>query len=161
MLQHLEMYVSAQKTIGSYSMALGGFMIMLAVLFHFMEANPLFNGLKTGMLVVGLITLASGYGYRRAEENILRKQTVLYQESPLQFQQQEKERMEKVVKNIPLYLIGFIAVITGLLMVIFFTKNSFVHGILFSVIFFALGSMIIEKVSKTSIETYYQQLLNP
>ncbi len=158
MLPQLEMYISAQKTIGTYSMVLGGFMMMLAVLFHFADANPLFNGLKIGMLVVGLITLASGYGYRKAEEKILREQTALYQESPSQFHQMEKARMEKVVRNIPTYLMGFIAVIIVLLVVIVFTGNSFVHGILFSVIFFALGSMIIEKVSKTSIETYFEQL---
>ncbi|GAB4428689.1 MAG: hypothetical protein OHK0039_47260 [Bacteroidia bacterium] len=159
MLQQLEMYISAQKTIGNYSMALGIFMVVLAVLFHFIDANPLFNGLKIGMLVVGLITLGSGYSYRIAEEKILQKQTALYQKDPAQFHQVEKARMEKVVRNIPYYLIGFIAVIIALLMVIFFTKNSFVHDILFFVILFALGSMIIEKVSKTSIETYYEQLL--
>ena len=155
MLPQLEMYISAQKTIGTYSMVLGGFMMMLAVLFHFADANPLFNGLQIGMLVVGVI---SGYGYRKAEEKILREQTALYQESPSQFHQAEKARMEKVVRNIPTYLMGFIAVIIVLLVVIVFTGNSFVHGILFSVIFFALGSMIIEKVSKTSIETYFEQL---
>jgi hypothetical protein len=102
--------------------------------------------------------LGSGYGYRITGEKLLRNQTELYQKHPSQFHQAEKERMAKVVKNFPVYQIVFMAVIFVSLMVIFFTQNGFLHGILFSVIILLLGNLIIEKVSQTSINHYFEQV---
>ncbi len=159
MLEQLELYINAQKTIANFIMGLGVIMILLAILFDFAE-NSLFNGLKAGLFVVGFISLDSGYGYRLTETKLLEKQKTLYKESPARFHQLEKERMVKVVKSFPFYQIAFIIAIFICLLVIFFTKNNFVNGILFAVIIFLLGNTVIEKVSETSIDSYYKKLSN-
>ncbi len=160
MLEPLEVYISAQKTVAGYFMGLGVFLLVMAVFFHLAGSNPLLHGLRTGLFVVGLLGLANGYGYRVAEVQLLKKQTERFQQSPAQFHQVETERMAKVVKTFPYYQIGFIVVITGALIAIFFLETRFVQGILFAVIMFLLGNMIIEKLSQTSIDHYFGQLAN-
>ncbi len=158
MLEHLEVYINAQKTIANYMIGFGVIMVVLAIVFHFSGANTLFDGLKIGLLVVGFLSLGSGYAYRITEIKLLEQQTELYEESPTKFHLVEKARMDKVVKSFPLYQIVFIAVITICLIVTFFLENNFINGILFSVVIFLLGNMIVEKVSKASIFEYQQHL---
>jgi hypothetical protein len=160
MLEQLELYISAQKTIANYMMVFGVIMILLAIVFHFAEANALFDGLKVGFLVLGLFSAVSGYGYRITEEKLMQQQTTLYRENPSQFQRIEKERMEKVVKNFPKILFVFLVLIITSLVVVVLNKNSFVNGLLFSLIVLLIGNIIIETVSKNSIDTYYQKLSN-
>ncbi len=139
-------------------LGLGIIMILLAILFQFAGVNALFQGLKIGFLVFGLFSVISGYAYRKTEQNLLANQTKLYQENPTQFHEIEKERMEKVVKNFPLIQWVFFALIVTSLVVVFLYKNSLVDGILFSLIVLLIGNTIIETVSKTSIDRYYEQL---
>jgi len=159
-LNQLEIYITAQKTIANYFMLLGVLLIILAVLFYFVGTNSLFNGLKIGFLILGFISIVSGYAYRITEEKLLKKQIVLYHNYSSQFHRIERIRMEKVVKNFPVYQMVSIGIIIISLIVIFFDKNNFLHGILFSVIIYFLGNMIIEKVSKPYIDKYYEQVLN-
>ena len=160
MLEQLELYITAQKTIASYMLGLGVIMILLAILFHFAGANALFYGLKMGFLVLGLFSAISGYSYRITEEKLMQKQTKLYRENPSQFHQIEKERMEKVVKNFPKIRFVFFVLIITLLAVVLLNKNNFLNGLLFSLIIFLIGNTIIETVSKNSIDMYYEQLSN-
>ena len=63
-----------------------------------------------------------------------------------------------MLKNFPKIRLAFVAVIISLLIVIVVNKNSFVNGLLFSVIILLMGNTIIETVSKPSIDRYYEQL---
>ncbi|MDP5169923.1 MAG: hypothetical protein NWR72_06735 [Bacteroidia bacterium] len=158
MLEQLDLYINAQKTIANYMLGFGLLMILLAVVLHFAGTHSLFYGMKIGLLLLGLFSAMSGYGYRKTEEKLLQNQTRLYREDPSRFHQIEKERMEKVVKNFPKIRLAFVAVIISLLIVIVVNKNSFVNGLLFSVIILLMGNTIIETVSKPSIDRYYEQL---
>ncbi len=158
MLKHLEVYIQAQKIIGNYSMIMGVFFVLLAVLLHYFGVNTLFSGLKIGLFVLGIISCTSGYAYKVTEEKLLKSQTELYQKKPDEFNKVEKERMAKVVKNFPNIQYAFIAVIALSLLIIFFTSNSILKGILISVVMLLTGNLIIEKVSKKSIDAYYQKL---
>lgn len=161
MIEQLEIYLNAQKTIASYMLAFGLILVLLAVLLHFAGSHSLFYGLKIGCLILGLFSMVSGYSYRLTEGKLLKKQTDLYRENPAQFHQMEKKRMEKVVKNFPVIRLVFIVLISTLLIVILLSKNSFVNGLLFSLIILLIGNTIIETVSKKSIDLYYEQLSNP
>ena len=158
MLEDLETYISAQKTIAHYMMGFGVIMVLLAIFLHFTGTNTVFNGLKIGLLVVGLLSAGGGYGYRITEDKLLSKQSELYEQDQKKFQVAEHERMQKVLGKHPYILIGMSAVIAILLILIFFVKNNLIQGILFSVIIYLLGNLIIETISKNSIQLYFDQL---
>lgn len=158
MIEQLDIYINAQKSIAHYMLCFGVILFGLAISFHFAGGGSVFNGLKIALLVLGVISLGSGFGYKVTEENLLKKQRILYQENTSQFHQVETERMKKVVNNFPIIQYSFIAIIVISLVVIVLTKNGLLQGVLFAVVIFVLGNMIIESVSKTSIHVYYQQL---
>lgn len=158
MFEQFEIYISAQKTIANYMLALGLIMVFVAILIHFTGINSLFSGLKIGLLVLGLFSLVGGYSYKLTEEKLLKSQTALYQDSPQEFSQLEKNRMLKVVKNFPVIQFVFVGLIITSLIVTLFLDKPFVNGILFSLVIFLVGNMVIEGVSKNSIDTYYEQL---
>lgn len=158
MIEQLEIYVSSQKTIANYMLAFGLIMHLLAVLIHFYASNPLFFGLKIGLVIFGLFSSIGGYGYKITEEKLLKSQTLLYQENTVGFKQKENERMAKVVKNALLIQMIFVAIIAVSLITNLFLNKAFVNGILFSLVIFLVGNMIIESVSKKSIDAYYEIL---
>lgn len=160
MLKHLETYIHAQKVVATNSIGLGVLLILLAVLLHFIGNSELSKGLKIGFICLGLFSIGGGYTYQKFSENLFEKQSVLQQQNATQFHQEETVRMEKVAKTFPIYQIVFIVIIVVSLLVIFFTNKGLVQGICFSVVFFFLGNMIIEKLSKTSIDKYIEQLAN-
>ncbi len=158
MLEQLEIYINAQKTIANYMLAFGFIMLFLAVLTHFSSSNTLIVGLKIGLLVFGLISAASGFGYKKTEEKLLKSQTLLYQENAADFNLKEKERMAKVVKNFPFIQITFVAIILVALVINLFFHKAILNGLLFALVIFLVGNMIIESVSKSSIDTYFEKL---
>ncbi len=158
MLEQLVIYISAQKTIANYMLALGLIMVFGAVLIHFTPTHSLLNGLKIGLLVFGLFSLIGGYSYKLTEDKLLKSQTVIYQANTDEFDQMEKERMQKVVKNFPVIQLVFVVLIVASLVVNLILDKPFVNGILFALVIFLVGNMIIESISKQSIDTYFEQL---
>ena len=71
MLEQLDLYINAQKTIANYMLGFGLLMILLAVVLHFAGTHSLFYGMKIGLLLLGLFSAMSGYGYRTKEEKLL------------------------------------------------------------------------------------------
>ncbi len=161
MLEQLELYVSAQKTIANYMLGLGVIMILLAILFHLGGAHSLFDGLKTGCLILGLFAAVSGFAYKSTEEKLLVKQTELFDENPAEFKKLETERMQKVVRNFPFIQAVLVAIVVISLIVTQLVKNGFVNGLLLSLVILCVGNITIEHVSKRSIDTYFEQLSNP
>lgn len=160
MLEKLETYINAQKAIANYMLAFGFIMILLAVLIHFSDSISLLFGLKIGCLIFGLFSALSGYGYRLTEIKLHKKQTDLYHENPSDFHRVEKERMQKVVKNHPRIQILLVVISSIALLIALISKNTFVSGLLYSLVILSIGNLFIERVSKTSIDTYHEQLSN-
>jgi hypothetical protein len=158
MLEQLDVYISAQKAIATYMLSFGLILILLAIIIHFAGTNSLFYGFKIGLMVFGLFSSIGGYSYKLTEEKLLESQTALHQVNAQEFHQLEKERMQKVAKNFPVIQFVFVAVIIIALLVILLLNKAFISGVLFSLIIFLLGNMIIESVSKNSIDTYFEQL---
>lgn len=160
MIEQLEIYINAQKTIANYMLAFGLIMLLMAVLIHFSASSTLFSGLKIGLVIFGLFSSIGGYGYKMTEEKLLKSQTLLYQENPVEFNQIEKKRMAKVVKNFPVTQMAFVAIIAISLIINLFLNKSFVNGLLFSLVIFLVGNMIIESVSRKSIFIYFEKISN-
>lgn len=160
MIEPFEVYINAQKTIANYMLAFGLIMLLLAVLIHFSASNTLFFGFKTGLLLFGLFSSIGGYAYKITEEKLLNDQRLLYQENPTEFHQKEKERMAKVVKNFPFIQMVFVTLILISLVINLLVDKALVNGILFSLVIFFVGNLIIESVSKKSIDTYFEKLSN-
>lgn len=160
MLEQLEIYINAQKTIANYMLAFGVIMILLAIMIHFSNADALLFGLKIGLVIFGLFSSIGGYGYKMTEEKLLKSQTLLYRENTEEFHQKEKERMEKVVKNFPFIQMIFVAIIIISLVINLFINKPLINGFLFSLVIFMVGNLIIESVSKKSINTYFEKLSN-
>ena len=158
MLEQFEIYISTQKTIANYMLALGLIMVLVTILIHFAATNSLFYGLKIGLLVFGLFSLVGGYSYKLTEEKLLKSQTAIYKENPEEFHQVEKARMQKVVKNFPVIQFIFVGLIVTALIINLILDKPFVNGVLFAFVVFLIGNLIIESISKQSIVAYFEQL---
>jgi hypothetical protein len=158
MLVHLVAYIEAQRTIANYQMFQGMILFLLAVFFHISAQSGLTSGLKTGFIIFGLFSLVGGFAYKRTEENLLKSQTKLYHLNSADFRQKEKERMAKVVKNFPFIQLIFVVIIIISLVLNLMIHRPFINGLLFSLVVFLIGNLIIESISKKSIRAYYQVL---
>jgi hypothetical protein len=158
MLEQLDIYISAQKTIANYMLAFGLIMVLGAILIHFTATYSLLYGLKIGLLLFGLFSLIAGYSYKLTEDKLLKTQTAIYQANADEFNKNENERMQKVVKNFPVIQFVFVVLIIAALVVNLLLDKPFVNGILFALVVFLVGNMIIESISKQSISTYFEQI---
>ncbi len=157
-LQQLEIYIAAQKNVAFQFIIIGVVLILLAATFYFLGKGSLSNGLKIGTLVCSLFILIGGIAYNSAEEKLMQSGTLLYQENPAQFQQQEIDRMQQVMKDYPIYQIAFGGFIVLSLLVVWFVKNPYWHGVAFSVMLLFVAVMIVEAYSHQSIKTYFEFL---
>ena len=158
MLEQFEIYINAQKTMAQYLLGLGVLMIAIGVVVHFSGSIPHFKGLKIGLLICGLLAIVGGYGYRITEEKLLNSHKLIYHEDPIKFKQVELERMQKVVKSYPKIQITFVVVIIAALITILFLNKPLVNGLLFSLVIYMVGNLLLENISKPSIYTYLEQL---
>jgi len=160
LLSQFEIYINAQKGVGSQFILLGAALLVIAIWAHFSGGSVLANGIKTGALICGLLIIAGGFGYRSTEAGLLKKQSEVYEKSQVEFTKIETERMAKVNKDYTVYQIVFGAFIIVSLLIIFLLKNPYWHGIAFAVILLMIGVMIVEAFSHQSIKEYYQFLIN-
>ena len=157
-LHHLEVYINAQKTVGLQSIVFGTSFLVTAILFHVFGDSSVSNGLRTGSLIFGLILIGLGVGLRINQGGLLQKQTELYQNDKLEFQEVEHERMLKV-RNANSRDQRIIVVLIVISLAIFhFVKIPFWQGVSFCFIVFLLGVMIIDVFSFHSVKAYYEQL---
>ena len=158
LMQQLEIYTMAQKSVGTQFMLIGFGLLGIATLSYFMGESALSNGLKTGALVCGLVMLVGGFGYRNFSVKTQDVQMELLQKNEVEYQQVETERMAKVVKDYPMYQIVFGAFIIIALLVIWFVKNPYWHGVAFAVMIQAAAVMLSEAFSHQSIKAYFDYL---
>jgi len=157
-LQQLESYILAQKNVALQFIMIGIALLIFSTLLHIMGKGSLSNGLRIGSLICGLFILIGGIAYKNTENKLLQTQTVLYQKSKVEFKQVETERMQKVMKDYPIYQIVFGSFIVLSLLVIWLVKNPYWHGIAFSVILLFTAVMIVEAFSQQSIKLYFEFL---
>lgn len=160
LLTNLETYINAQKNVGTQFILIGILLMIVAAWSHFSDTSSLTSGLKTGSFICSLFILIGGFGYRYTENTLLKNQTELFEKNQTEFKQVEMERMVKVKKDYPIYQIVFGSFIVLSLLLIWFVKKHYWHGVAFAIILLMLCVMIVEAFSQRSINQYYESLIN-
>lgn len=159
-LSQFQIYIDAQKAVGIQFILVGAGIVIVSALAHFLGSSELTSGLKVGALAAGLFISISGYAYRETEIKLLHSQTLLFNKDHIAFRLTETKRMEKVLKDYPIYQIVFGSFIVIALIFILSTTYSFWCGIALSIILLSTGVMIVEAYSHHSIKHYYTYLSN-
>ena len=156
--QQFETYIAAQKNVAIQFIVVGVVLVLLSGLLHFLGKAELSNGLKIGALICGSFILIGGIAYYNTEDKLLKSQALVHQEDALKFEQVELERMEKVAKDYPVYQIVFGSFIILSILIVWFVKNPYWHGVAFSVIMLFAAVMMVEAYSQRSIQAYLDLL---
>lgn len=159
-LNHLENYINAQKDVAIHFILIGIGLLLIALLSHFFSNSSLGNGLKIGSIVCGIFILLGGIGYQNTETKLLKNQSELLVKDKVEFHRVESERMAKVMKDYPIYQIGFGAFIILSLLIVLLVKNPFWNGVAFAIIILFVLVMISEAFSYQSINEYNKHLTN-
>ena len=158
-IKSLGEYTISQKLVGTSFIVIGILFIVFAIINNYaFSQSELIKGLKMGSLICGIFILIGGFGYNNFSTKTELKQIERYNQSRDDFLKQENIRMEKVIKDYPVYQIVFGSFIIISILIIWFTKNPFWHGIAFSVIILFTSVMIIEANSHKSIKNYKIQI---
>ena len=158
-VQALETYTLAQKTVATNFICLGiGLIIFAIAVWVFAPSGQFSNGLKYGSLVCGILIMIGGFSYSNFSQKILNNGIKAEKENHVQFVEEETIRMEKVEKGFPIYQMVFGAFIAIPLLLILFINKPLLNGISFAVMILFLFQMIIEAYSYTSIAEYSKYL---
>ena len=161
MLKQFEIYITAQKATGMQVVGFGVLLLIAAVLLHFNQLNPITQGLRNGFFVLSILLLASGTGFIMNQNKLLRTKTETFHSSKAEFKQQEVERMQRVNKSVPTTVkVLSVVIILVLLALIFLNIQPLWKGVIFSVLIYLLGLLILESISYLSVKTYLEFLLN-
>ena len=154
-VQALETYTIAQKTVATNFIYLGiGLIIFAVAVWVLAPSGQLSNGLKYGALVCGILIMIGGFIYSNFSQKILDNGIKAEKENHVQFVEEETIRMEKVEKGFPIYQRVFGVFIAIPLLLILFVNKPMLNGISFAVMILFLFQMIIEAYSHTSIAEY-------
>jgi hypothetical protein len=160
-LKHFEVYIAAQKATGMQFVIFGVILLMAAVLLHFSQLNPITQGLRNGFFVLSIMLLASGVGFTINQNKLLKTKTESYRTNHQEFKQQEIERMQGVNKSVPTIVKSLSALlIIALLALVFISIQPLWKGVVFSVLIYLLGLLILESISYLSVKNYLESLLN-
>lgn len=160
-LKHFEIYIAAQKATGMYFVVFGAFLIILTVLLHFGELNPITLGLRNGFFIISILLLVSGVGFIMNQDKLLKTKTEVFHSNKEEFKQQEIQRMQGVNKSVPTIVKSLsIALILALLALVFLNIQPLWKGVIFSGLIYLLGLLILESISYISVKNYLESLLN-
>lgn len=161
MIKHFEVYIAAQKATGMQFAVFGVLLLLAAVLLNFSQLHPITQGLRNGFFVISILLLASGIGFSMNQHKLLKTKTEAYQTNQEAFKQQETERMQGVAKSVPTIVKSLAAVLILLLLaLIFINIQPLWKGVVFSILIYLLGLLILEAISHLSVKTYLKALLN-
>ncbi|WNB17612.1 hypothetical protein [Marivirga arenosa] len=160
-MKQFEIYIAAQRATGMQITIFGIALLLVAVLLHFSQLNPITQGLRNSFLVISILLLVSGIGFIVNQKSLLKSKTETYQADPSEFKKQEVERMEGVNKSVPKIILGLsIILIIILLALILLIKQPLWRGVSYGISIYFLGLLIVESISYLSVKTYLNALLN-
>lgn len=155
MIEALENYTAAQKTVGTRFIFIGIILLIIAIVIWFgVEKTNFYDGLKTGSFICGIIILLGGAAYYNFSQTTHKKIVDIHSESKTEYLTTEKLRMTKVAKDYPIYQLVFSGFIVASLVIIFLLNQAFWSGVACAVILQFIGVLIVEYISKTSIDSY-------
>lgn len=159
--EYFDIYINAQKATGMQFVIFGILLFSAAVLLHFSQMNPITHGIRNGFIVISILLVSSGLVFIKNQDSLLKKNTSQYLSNPSEFEKQEVSRMQDVNKSVPKITISLsIVIIVLLLTSIFLEPGGFWQGVIFSILIYLLGLLILESISFLSVKNYLQALLN-
>lgn len=160
-IKHFEMYIDAQKATALRVGIFGLLLLGAALLLQISQLNPITQGLRNGFFVLSILLLVSAVGFNWNQNKLLNTKMQTYQSDPLAFEHQEVERMQKVNSSVPNVILGLCsALILLTLALMFFVHQDFWRGVVFSVLIYFLGLIILESISSLSVKTYLETITN-
>lgn len=156
--QALETYSEAQKIFGTRMMLIGCGLMTFAVYLHFIEDGRLYDGMKISALIAGLLVVLGGAYYHSYSIRVQKEQMEAFQQNPETFQSNELQRMEKVEKEFPTFQWIFGVILIAAVLLRLFGPNDYWHGVAYSIIILMSLQMILESISKLSIDAYLAAL---
>lgn len=160
-IKHFEMYIDAQKATALRVGIFGLLLLGAALLLQISQLNPITQGLRNGFFVLSILLLVSAVGFNWNQNKLLKTKMQTYQSDPLAFEHQEVERMQKVNSSVPNVILGLCsALILLILALMFFVHQDFWRGVVFSVLIYFLGLIILESISSLSVKTYLETITN-
>lgn len=161
LIKQFEIYIASQKATGIQFIVYGGLLLIATILIHFSQLNPITQGLRNGFAVISILLITSGIGFYMNQNKLLETKMEAYQLDKEEFKKQEIDRMQKVNKSVPTIILSLTAILILLILVsVVLIKNPLWKGVVFSVLFYILGLLILESISYLSIKNYLQSLLN-
>ncbi|MGF1565415.1 MAG: hypothetical protein ACFCUH_08610 [Flavobacteriales bacterium] len=158
MIDHLIDYIQAQQRIAVLMVGFGAVLLMSSAALHVYGASEFYAGLRNGLLGVGMFSVFGGLGYAFNNNRLRRKAEIAYSENASAWVNAEYQRMLKVVSGNNRIQTIFIAVAALLIAAMWLVTNRFISGILLALVVFVSGNTLIERISKPSINTYFQHL---
>ncbi|GEM_PF-2081897 len=157
-LDYLEAYSKAQKLSGFHFILLSAALFLLSGgLQFFFQSSDLASGLKIGALVCGLLFAVMGFSYRNYVDKMQSATVEQFRANPAEALQTEQLRMEKTLREFPLYQYVFAGIIVIGLLVVLFVGSGFWQGIAYSMILTFWGAMVIETGSSHPSMIEYEQ----
>lgn len=161
LIKQFEIYIAAQKATGIQFVVYGGLLLIATILIHFSQLNPITQGLRNGFAVISILLITSGVGFYMNQNKLLETKIEAYQLDKKEFKKQEIDRMQKVNKSVPTIILSLSVILIFLILVsVLLIKNPLWRGVVFSVLFYILGLLILESISYLSIKNYLRSLLN-
>lgn len=157
-LQQLEIYINAQKNVAIQFIIIGVGLLLLFALLHFFSESAWLHGLKIGALICGCFILVGGVAYYNTENKLLKSSIQLYQNNTTDFQKTELERMQKVIRDYPIYQIIFSSLIVLSLLGIWLLPNPFWQGVACATVLLFVAVILVEAYSYQSIKAYVEFL---
>jgi len=155
----LQNYIISKKTISSYYIFLGIFLLLISAICRFYNYNDsLFQGLFFGSLTFGILIILIGITYRNFNTKIFLSVENDYLNDRAIFLNKETLRMEKVLDNFSSFQTIFTIIIILAIGVIISFKIPYISGVCIIISLLFSGILIIEAISKSSIDQYYQEL---
>ncbi|SDL94358.1 hypothetical protein SAMN05421823_10996 [Catalinimonas alkaloidigena] len=160
MLEHIHQYYAAEKAASVYALPAGISFVLTGLLLGLQSSvNPLSKGLGTGLTVAGgllLLLIVSNGCYNTKMIERLRERK---NETDLQLQQAEIQRMTQVLDVSFRYaLIACSVLITGLTWFALLSPDYYWKGISLSFVFFALALMIADTYNAKRNKEYLEAI---
>ena len=71
-LKHFEIYIAAQKATGMQFVVFGVLLLVVAILLHFTQLNPITQGLRNVFFVISILLIAIGVGFTLNQNKLLK-----------------------------------------------------------------------------------------
>jgi hypothetical protein len=138
---------------------LGIFLLVIAAVSKLYSSEDAFyRGLFSGSLTTGFLIMLGGFFYRNFNDKLFISVESNYKKDKAIFLNNETNRMEKVLDDFSSFQIIFTIIIILAIGVVISFKIPYISGICLAISILLIVIMLIEAISKSSIDNYYEEL---